>query len=447
MLRRPRQLTMRQMTSGRRQRLPWAALLTTVAILLSPGVAAPQQARYGEADAAAYTPQPERRGLFSSLRGNRGGVQNPEDGPRQWHPPGRAVPQPVPDTYYRDDVIEDPNNPVPSTVPRYRLETVVTPDERPRSGGAFTVAAPAAQPGSVGQVGRQINFPRDPNDDLDVLKLQIFLDYHGYSPGEIDGQWGYNTGRALYVYQTNNGLQPTGQLDDRMLARLNAFDRGYLLDYTVTAEDVKGPFYEIPRDYYAMAKLKYLPYESLSEKMAEKFHCSPVLLRKLNPGVDLDNLQPGQRILGLNVLRGIDDARGKVSLVRISKHNKWTEAFDSEGRFMFYYPSTLGSKHDPLPLGTYQVTAVNHKPEFLYQPRLFWDVDDSKPPALLPPGPNSPVGVVWIGTSRKSVGIHGTPNPEAISKTTSHGCIRLTNWDALQLASRVSPGTPLEFVE
>jgi lipoprotein-anchoring transpeptidase ErfK/SrfK len=114
---------------------------------------------------------------------------------------------------------------------------------------------------------------------------------------------------------------------------------------------------------------------------------------------------------------------------------------------MFYYPSTLGSVHDPLPLGTYQVTMVNHKPTFLYQPRLFWDVDDSKPTALLPPGPNSPVGIVWIGTSRKSVGIHGTPNPEAISKTTSHGCIRLTNWDALQLAKRVSPGTRLEFVE
>ncbi|MCX8038646.1 MAG: L,D-transpeptidase [Candidatus Sumerlaeia bacterium] len=434
------------MISRRRQWLLTAAVIPTI-FAFFPQPVMGQSARYGEADPSVYAPQPERRGLFGSLRRFRGGVQDPDAGPRQWQAPRQATPQPVPESYYRDDVIEDPNNPVPSTVPRYRLETIVTPDERPRSSGAFTVAAPAAQQGSVGQVGRQINFPRDPNDDLDVLKLQIFLDYHGYSPGEIDGQWGYNTGRALYVYQMNNGLQPTGQLDERIMARLNSFDRGYLLDYTVTEEDVKGPFYEIPRDYYAMAKLKYLPYESLSEKMGEKFHCSPVLLRKLNPGVDLDNLQPGQRILGLNVLRGIDESRGKVSVVRISKHNKWTEAFDSEGRFMFYYPSTLGSKHDPLPLGTYQVTAVNHKPTFMYQPKLFWDVDDSKPPALLPPGPNSPVGIVWIGTSRKSVGIHGTPNPEAISKTTSHGCIRLTNWDALQLASRVSPGTRLEFVE
>jgi len=145
---------------------------------------------------------------------------------------------------------------------------------------------------------------------------------------------------------------------------------------------------------------------------------------------------------------GLTRPRGKVSVIRVSKHNKWTEAFDAQGRFMFYFPSTLGSQYDPLPLGNYEVTGVNMKPEFLYQPKLMWDDDHSKPNAMLPPGPNSPVGIVWIGTSRKSVGIHGTPNPENISKNTSHGCIRLTNWDAIQLAKRVSAGqTKIEFVE
>lgn len=328
-----------------------------------------------------------------------------------------------------------------------RVEEYIPPDEKPGPRAAVTVPAPNAPPGSVSAVNRKINFPRDPDDDVDILKLQIFLDYHGYSPGEIDGKWGYNTGRALYVYQMNNGLLPTGQLDDRMLARLEQFPDGYLVEYTLTAEDVKGPFYTIPRDYHQMAKLKWLPYESLTEKIAEKFHCSQGLLRKLNPGMDLDQVQAGDRILAPNVLNGIDEKRGEVGLIRVSKHNKWTMAFDAQGRFMFYYPSTLGSEYDPLPLGNFQVTSVIFYPPFKYQPKLFWDADPNEPEALLPPGPNSPVGKVWIGTSRKSVGIHGTPNPENISRNTSHGCIRLTNWDAEQLAKRVKPGTKIEFVE
>lgn len=438
------------------KKLPLAVLVAAALGLLIPNPALGQSAaRYGEqgynesgqpmAPSAYMQRQPEeRRGLMSMFNRPAG----PSYGaPQAWQPPPASMPQPTPAGGVTGYPLEDPNNPIPGSAPRYRLEQVITPDERPSASGAVTVVAPAAQPGSVAQVGRQINFPRDPNDDLEVLKLQVFLDYHGYSPGQIDGQWGYNTGRALYVYQQNNGLEPTGQLDGQMETRLRGFDKGYLLDYTITPKDIEGPFYSIPRDYYAMAKMKWLPYESPLEALAERFHCAESLLRKLNPGVNFDAVQPGQRILGLNVINGIDETRGKVAVVRISKNNKWTEAFDSEGRFMFYFPSTLGSKHDPLPLGNYQVTAVNHKPEFMYQPKLFWDVSDDEAPALLPPGPNSPVGIVWIGTSRKSLGIHGTPNPEAISKNTSHGCIRLTNWDAVQLASRVSSGTKLEFVE
>lgn len=335
----------------------------------------------------------------------------------------------------------------PSSKADIRVEEQISPDEQPGPRGAVTIPAATAQPGSVKQLNRRINFPRDNADDMDVFRLQIFLDYHGYSPGEIDGQWGYNTERALYVYQQNNGLEPTGQLDDRVIARLDGFSDGYLVEYVVSQSDVSGPIGDVPRDYYAMSRMKYLPYESVLEKLAEKMHCQQVLLRKLNPGVNFDNLQPGQLLLAPNVVNGIDETRGKVAVIRVSKHNKWAEAFDSAGRFMFYFPSTLGSQHDPLPLGNYEVTGVNYNPTFMYQPKLFWDDDPSKPSAMLPPGPNSPVGNVWIGTSRKSVGIHGTPNPENISKNTSHGCIRLTNWDAMQLAKRVGPGTKIQFVE
>lgn len=329
----------------------------------------------------------------------------------------------------------------------YRVEEVIPVDERPGPRAAMTIPAPNAPPGSVANLNRRINFPRDSGDDVDVLKLQIFLDYHGYSPGEIDGRWGYNTGRALQMYQSCNSLPATGQIDDRVLARLEQFGDGYLLDHQLTAEDVKGPFLYIPRNYHEQARLKWLPYESLTEKLAERFHCSQTLLRKLNPGMDLDKVLAGQRILAPNVVDGIDEQRGRVALIKVSKHNKWAEAFDSEGRFMFYFPSTLGSEYDPLPLGSYQVTGVDFNPPFKYQPKLFWDADPNEPEEMIPPGPNSPVGKVWIGTSRKSVGIHGTPNPENISRNTSHGCIRLTNWDAEQLAKRVQVGTKIQFVE
>ena len=333
----------------------------------------------------------------------------------------------------------DPNTPLSRDV-------YIPPTEQPGRGAARTVAARNVPANMAAGVQRAINFPRDQGDDIDVLKLQVFLDYHGYSVGEIDGRWGYNTGRALIVYQKNNSLPATGQMDDRILARLDGFQDAYLLDWTLTAEDLKGPFGHIPRNYYEQAKLKWLPYESVIEKIGEQHHASPTLLRKLNPGVDFERLQPGMRILVPNVVNGIDEQRGTVAKVRISKANKWSEAFDSAGRFMFYYPSTLGGENDPLPLGTWKVTVVTQSPWFTLKPSLFWDYNSNDPEALIPPGPNSPVGSVWIGTSRKSVGIHGTPNPENISRNTSHGCIRLCNWDAQQLAKRVKPGTTLEFV-
>jgi len=323
-----------------------------------------------------------------------------------------------------------------------RYEPQISPYEQPGTRAARTYYAGAP----VAGLNRPVNFPRDPGDDVDVLKLQVFLDYHGYSVGEIDGQWGYNTERALHVYQKNNAMPATGQLDDRIMQRLNAFQDGYLLEYTVTSDDVKGPFYAIPRTYPEQGKMKHLPYESPTEALGEKFHCSQTLLRKLNPGVDLDNIQAGQTIMAINTIDGIDDKRGKVSLIKISKKNKWIECFDAEGRFMFYYPSTLGTYRDEIPEGKYTVQNVIFNPPFKYKPSLMWDAKPGEQVVDIPPGPNSPVGAVWIGTSRPSVGIHGTPNPENVSKNFSHGCIRTCNWDTKQLAKRISVGTPIEFV-
>jgi len=312
---------------------------------------------------------------------------------------------------------------------------------------------PAMQPArtaaasGLGGGSFNINFPSEPGDDVDVLRLQVFLDYNGFSPGEIDGKWGYNTERALFVYQKMNGMEPTGQLDSKILSRLDSFKDGYLLEYSVSKDDLSGRVGAIPRTYPEQSKLSWLPYETRAEQLAEKFHMSQTLLRKMNPGVNLEGLSPGQKLLVLNVADGIDTKRGKVSLIRISKYNKWVMAYDADGNLMFYYPCTLGSEKDPLPVGkTYAITTPVHNPPFKYKPENMWD-DELGREYDIPPGPNSPVGNIWIGTTRKSVGIHGTPNPENISKNNSHGCIRLTNWDANQLGKRVSPGVKLEFVQ
>jgi lipoprotein-anchoring transpeptidase ErfK/SrfK len=348
----------------------------------------------------------------------------------------------VPDT--SSEVRGTFENPLPSNRAEVVYEQRITPDEQPGRAAATLVPAPGV--GSVQSANRRVNFPRDPGDDIDVLKLQIFLDYHGFSVGEIDGRWGYNTERALHFYQGVNSLPQTGQMEDSIINRLNAFQAGYLIEYAVTDADVRGPYFRIPRTYQEQGKIRSLPYESLAEALGERFHSSPNLLKKLNPGVDFDGMRPGTVIVAPNVANGLDDTRGLVAKVRVSKSQKILTAYDARGGLLFYYPCTLGSKYDPLPIGNFRVTGVVFNPHFTYKPWLFWDADKNEPPINIPPGPNSPVGRVWIATSRSSVGIHGTPNPENISKNTSAGCIRMTNWDAVQLARRVRSGTPLEFV-
>lgn len=338
------------------------------------------------------------------------------------------------------------DNPLPSGTAEVVYQEVIDPNEQPGRRAASLAPAPGVSEGQLRTSHRRVNFPRDPGDDLDVLKLQIFLDYHGFSVAEIDGRWGYNTERALHFYQGINGLPQTGQIEDSIIARLNNFQAGYLIEYAVSEADVRGPYFRIPRTFQEQGRMRSLPYESIGEALGERFHSSPILLRKLNPGVDFDNLRAGTIIVAPNVANGLDDTRGRVSRVRVSKSQKILTAYDARGNLMFFYPCTLGSKFDPLPIGNFRVTGVVFNPHFTYKPWLFWDADKNEPPVNIPPGPNSPVGRVWIGTSRPSVGIHGTPNPENISKNTSAGCIRLTNWDAVQLGRRVTSGTPLEFV-
>jgi lipoprotein-anchoring transpeptidase ErfK/SrfK len=279
--------------------------------------------------------------------------------------------------------------------------------------------------------------PQQPKRDM--LAVQVLVDRAGFSPGEIDGNGGTNTDRAVDAYERVTG----SQVGDLVVAAKEP----PTTKYTITAEDAAVPLVRsIPRDMEAKAGLKRLNYTSQLEMLAEKFHASPALLKRLNPRL---RLGAGQQIVVPNVVV-TSDAEGKPQpdvVVHVSKSSSTLWVTDGAGKTIMHAPVTSGSEHDPLPIGMWTVTAVSRNPSFNYNPDLFWDANPSHSKAKIPPGPNNPVGVVWIDLSKEHYGIHGTPEPSTIGHTESHGCVRLTNWDVLRLAAMVGKGTRVEFVE
>ncbi|WP_229422048.1 L,D-transpeptidase family protein [Massilia aquatica] len=276
-----------------------------------------------------------------------------------------------------------------------------------------------------------------------LLRAQVLLDRAHFSAGEIDAASGSNMRLALSGFQKKAGLEPSGTLDEATWAALNADSADALVQYTLLDADVAGPFAPIPEGMAEKAKLSTLGYSSVAEALGEKFHVSPALLARLNPGKDLS--RAGEAILVPNVLD--TEPLPKAARIVVDRSDRSLTLLDAAGAILAQFPSSTGSSHDPLPIGSWKVNGIARNPVYHYNPKLFWDASPGDKKAKLPSGPNNPVGVAWVDLSKDHYGIHGTPVPASIGKTQSHGCIRLTNWDVATLTGSVGYGTEVLLQE
>ena len=275
-------------------------------------------------------------------------------------------------------------------------------------------------------------------------RAHVMLNNAHASPGAIDGTSGKNTLKAIASFQQMNGIKPTGTLTketwDALVAKQGS--KPAFVKYTITEDDLKGPYAQsIPHDYALQAKMKGLYYTRVSEMLGEKFHMDEDFLKKLNPKATFK--KAGEKLIVANIRNEVPE---DIHLIVAHKGAKQLYLFNNRNQMIGSFPATIGSSDTPSPTGTYKVTGVAPNPWYSYSPSNFVQGNNKKPLSL-PPGPNGPVGNIWIGLSKKSFGIHGTPNPSAISKTASHGCIRLTNWDANDLGRKVKSGVTVRFLE
>ena len=275
-----------------------------------------------------------------------------------------------------------------------------------------------------------------------VAKLQILLDRHHVSPGVIDGYPGENVDNALRTFETMQGLEADGVLDEKVWAALVGTGGSVLKAYTLVQDDLSGLVEEVPEDFSEMAEMDHVGYTSVEEKLAERFHMDMEFLKALNPRGDFS--KAGTQI---TVPDTGPDAKGKVVRVEIEKQSAQLRAYDADGGMVAAYPVSVGSDQLPSPSGTHKVVAIASDATYSYQPDENFRQGDNDEPLELPAGPNNPVGGVWIDLSEPTYGLHGSPEPDVVGKTQSHGCVRLTNWDARELAALVDKGTEVQFLE
>ena len=273
-----------------------------------------------------------------------------------------------------------------------------------------------------------------------TAKLQVLLDRAGANPGVIDGVAGENVTKAIQSYQEMQGLVPTGVLIPELWQKLQSQDP-VIKSYTIEPADVDKLVESIPDDYVEKSKMPWLGYTTGTEAIAEKFHMDKDFLALLNPEI---SFTAGQTVIVTD-----PGVQRKVIVTRIvaDKINKRVVVYGDDGKPDIVYPATIGSDATPSPEGTHEVRTVAEFPTYSYNPDVNFKQGDNTEKLTIPPGPNGPVGSTWIDLTEPTYGIHGTPEPAQISKTSSHGCIRLTNWDAAELAKLVKPGVKVTFVD
>jgi lipoprotein-anchoring transpeptidase ErfK/SrfK len=301
--------------------------------------------------------------------------------------------------------------------------------------------------------------------DRSVLHVQVILDSLGFAPGVLDGMGGQSLVAALKGFQEAKGLRITGKPDAATLRALYPYRaKRPTVAITLDRAMMAGPYVNpLPKDYGEQAKLPSLAYRRPMEKLAEMFHTTSATLIALNPGVTtigvgskivVPNALPGSRDYDTSLrpdwrqtlaMLNVDARQPKADHIVVDKSDGVLRVMDAQDKLIAQFSATMGSEHDPLPLGTWTIKGSDYNPKFHYNPALFWDAKKGDDKALLPAGPNGPVGVVWMDLSKEHYGIHGTPNPETIGRSESHGCIRLTNWDAARLAMMIKPGVKAVF--
>ena len=320
---------------------------------------------------------------------------------------------------------------------------------------APAIVAPKAQPPA----------PAPGAIDRDILHVQVILDHLGFSPGMLDGKPGISLTAALKGFQESRGLPITGKIDRPTLAALHPY-AGWRPTRTLrlSAEALQGPFINpIPHSEMDQAKLPALAYRTPLEKLAEMFHTTPAVLVALNSPET--RLAPGTEVVFPNALPtsraydgslspewratltalNVDANQPQAAKIVVDKSDSVLRVLDGAGKLVAQFQVTTGSTHDPLPLGTHKIDVIDRNPKFRYNPALFWDAKSTDKAAMLPPGPNGPVGVVWLNLNIPHYGIHGTPEPQYIGRTESHGCVRMANWNAARLAQMIKPGVPVVF--